>query len=182
MPDAPEITTLSSRIAYQNRWLRLREDQVRRRDGSEGIYGVVERTDFAAVVPLQDGRITLVEQYRYPVRARLWELPMGTWEQAPGTDPALLAAAELREETGLVAGRMTYAGRMFQGPGYCSQIGHVFLATELVAGPHAREATEQGMICQDFPVDEVVAMMCNGVIVDAMSIAAVGLLRLKGWL
>jgi 8-oxo-dGTP pyrophosphatase MutT (NUDIX family) len=182
MPDDAEITTLSSRIAYENRWLRLREDQVRRPDGSEGIYGVVERTDFVAVVPLQDGRITLVEQYRYPVHARLWELPMGTWEQAPDTDPAVLAAAELQEETGLIAGRMAYAGRMFQGPGYCNQVGHVFLATDLVAGAHAREATEQGMVCRDFPVDEVVAMMRDGVIVDAMSIAAVGLLRLKGWL
>jgi hypothetical protein len=51
-----EVTTLGSRIAYENRWLRVREDRIRRRDGSEGLYGVVERSDFVIVVPVQDGR------------------------------------------------------------------------------------------------------------------------------
>jgi 8-oxo-dGTP pyrophosphatase MutT (NUDIX family) len=130
-----EVTTLGSRIAYENRWLRVREDRIRRRDGSEGLYGVVERSDFVIVVPVQDGRVTLVEQYRYPIRARQWELPMGTCELAPGITPAAMAATELREETGLVAGRLTYAGEVFQGPGYCTQRGHLFLATDLSQGP-----------------------------------------------
>jgi hypothetical protein len=185
MPDDDvfhEITPISSRIAYENRWLRLREDIVRRQDGSEGLYGVVERSDFVVVVPLQDGRITLVEQYRYPVRRRLWELPMGTWEQAPGTDPTVLAAAELQEETGLSAGQMTYAGLLLQGPGYCNQIGHVFLATGLTPGPTAREASEQGMISQDFSLAEVDAMIRDGVLVDGMTLAALTLLRAKGLL
>ena len=38
--------TLSSRIAYENRWTRVREDRIRRPDGSDGLYGVVERSDF----------------------------------------------------------------------------------------------------------------------------------------
>jgi ADP-ribose pyrophosphatase len=177
-----EIETLSTRIAYENPWTRVREDRIRRRDGSEGLYGVVERSDFVVVVPLQDGRITLVEQYRYPVRARFWELPMGMWEEAPGTDPQVLAAGELREETGLVAGAMTYAGDMFQGAGYSTQRGHVFLATDLTQGADARETTEQDLICRDFAVAEVEAMVRDGTIKDAMTIAALGMLRLKGLL
>ncbi len=47
--------------------MRVREDTIRRRDGSTGIYGVV--------VPVEDdGRVHLVEQYRYPVKGRYWEL------------------------------------------------------------------------------------------------------------
>jgi 8-oxo-dGTP pyrophosphatase MutT (NUDIX family) len=175
-----EIVTLTTRVAYENRWTRVREDIIRRRDGSEGLYGVVERSDFVVVVPLHDGRVTLVEQYRYPVRSRQWEMPMGMWEQSPGTDPAVLAAAELREETGLVAGRMDYAGDMFQGAGYCNQRGHIFLATELSQGETARETSEQDLICRSFPLAEVEAMVREGVIKDAMSIAAFGMLRLKG--
>jgi ADP-ribose pyrophosphatase len=174
-----EITAISSRIAYENRWLRLREDIVRRPDGSEGLYGVVERSDFVVVVPWQDGRVTLVEQYRYPVRRRLWEFPMGTWEQAPATDPAVLAAAELQEETGLRAGQMVYAGMLLQGPGYCSQIGHVFLATALTPGPTSQEISEQGMICRDFTLAELDTMIGDGVMVDGMTLAARGLLRSK---
>ena len=174
------IETLSTRIAYENPWTRVREDIIRRADGSDGLYGVVERSDFVVVVPVQDGRVTLVEQYRYPVRERLWEFVMGMWETRPGTDPATIAAGELREETGLIAGRMTYAGEMFQGAGYCNQRGHVFLATELTRGDTAREASEQDLVCRDFTLAELEAMLRDGTIRDAMSMAAFGLLRLKG--
>ncbi len=175
-------TTLSRRIAYENRWTRVREDRIRRADGSDGIYGVVERADFAVIAPWQDGRLTLVEQYRYPISARVWEFPMGMWEQAPGTDPAVMAAGELREETGLVAGRMTYAGEIFQGPGYCSQRGHIFLATELSQREAEREPTEQDMICRSFALADVEAMICDGTLCEAMTLSAFGLLRVKGLL
>jgi 8-oxo-dGTP pyrophosphatase MutT (NUDIX family) len=173
-------TTLSSRIAYENRWTRVREDRIRHADGSGGLYGVVERSDFVVIVPRQDGQVTLVEQYRYPVGVRMWEFPMGMWEQAPGTDPALLAAGELREETGLIAGRMLHAGEIFQGPGYCNQRGHIFLATDLTQGEANREASEQDMICRDFTLTAFEQMIRDGTVREAMTISAFGLLRVKG--
>jgi len=174
--------TLSSRIAYENRWTRLREDRIRHADGSDGLYGVVERSDFAVIAPWQDGRLTLVEQYRYPVSGRVWEFPMGMWEQAPGIDPVVLAAGELREETGLIAKRMIHAGEIFQGPGYCNQRGHIFLATGLTQGEPDREATEQDMVCRSFALAEFEAMIRDGTLRDAMTIAGFGLLRVKGLL
>jgi ADP-ribose pyrophosphatase len=139
----------------------------------------VERSDFVVIAPLQDGRLTLVEQFRYPVRARMWEFPMGMWEQAPGTDPAVLAAGELREETGLLAGRMIYAGEIFQGPGYCNQRGHIFIAKDLSQGQTEREISEQDMICRNFSLEDFEAMIRDGTIREAMTIAAFGLLRVK---
>ena len=66
--DTSDIKTLGSRVVYENRWMRVREDAIRRRDGSDGIYGVVEKPDFAVIVPVEDdGRIHLVQQYRYHV-------------------------------------------------------------------------------------------------------------------
>ena len=180
-PDA-EIQQLTTRIAYENRWLRLREDTVRRADRSEGLYGVVERPDFAVIVPWQDGCITMVEQYRYPVRRRLWELPMGTCESTPGMTAAKTAATELREETGLLADKMAFVASLYQGPGFCDQVGHVFLATELRQGPLAREPSEQGMICRAFPLAELEAMIRDGALQDGVSLAALGLLRLRGLL
>jgi ADP-ribose pyrophosphatase len=179
---ASPYLTLSTRIAYENRWTRLREDRIRRPDGSDGLYGVVERSDFAVIVPWQDGRLTLVEQYRYPVSARIWEFPMGMWEHAPGTDPAVLAAAELREETGLIATEMTHAGEIFQGPGYCNQRGHIFLATGLTRGETDREATEQDMICRNFTLAEFEAMIRDGTLREAMTLSAFALVRTKGLL
>ena len=70
----PDIETTGTRVVYQNNWMRVREDAIRRRDGSAGIYGVVEKDDFVVVVPVEaDGSVHLVQQYRYPVRARFWE-------------------------------------------------------------------------------------------------------------
>ncbi len=180
LPREPDVTQLTTRIAYQNRWLRLREDTVRRADGSEGLYGVVERAEFVVVVPWQDGCVTLVEQYRYPVRRRLWELPMGTCE--PGATQAATAVAELREETGLLADEMAFVASLFQGPGYSDQVGHVFLATGLQQGPVAREASELGMTCRAFPLAELERMIASGALQDGMSLAALGLLRFRGLL
>jgi ADP-ribose pyrophosphatase len=172
--------TVSSRVAYENRWTRIREDRIVHPDGSDGLYGVVERADFVVIVPWHEGRLTLVEQYRYPVEARILEFPMGMWEQRPGTDPVIVAAGELREETGLVASSMLHAGSIFQGPGYCTQLGHVFLATGLVQGDTEREATEQDMTCRDVSLGEFEAMVRDGTVREAMTISAFGLLRLKG--
>ena len=60
-----EIETIGSRVAYQNNWMTVREDKVRRASGAEGIYGVVDKPDFVAIIPIQQGFIHLVEQYRY---------------------------------------------------------------------------------------------------------------------
>jgi ADP-ribose pyrophosphatase len=89
--------------------MRVREDTIRRRDGSNGIYGVVEKHDFVVIIPVEnDGRLYLVEQFRYPVQGRYWEFPQGSWEQIEGADPLEMARGELREETGLDAAEMTY--------------------------------------------------------------------------
>ena len=76
------ITTLSSREVYRNRWMRLREDEILRSDGTKGIYGVVDKDECAIVLPLDDGRVWLVEQFRYTIQERALELPQGGWERA----------------------------------------------------------------------------------------------------
>ncbi len=174
------ITTISTRIAYENRWTRVREDIIRRADGSDGLYGVVERNDFVVVLPLHDdGDVTVVEQYRYPVRRRMVELPMGMWEERPDVSPEEVAAGELAEETGLVATRLLRAGEVFQGAGYSTQRGHVFLATGLTQGPPRREVAEQDMTTRRVPLAEFEAMIRDGIILDAVTMAAFALLRVR---
>ena len=175
-----EVTQLTTRIAYENRWLRVREDMVRRADGSEGLYGVVQRPEFVVLVPWQDRCVTMVEQYRYPIRRRLWELPMGTCE--PGIAPLETAETELREETGLTADSLAFVGTIYQGAGFCDQAGHIFLATGLRQGPPAREASELGMIQRAVPLAELEAMIRDGTLQDAISLAALGMLRMRGLL
>jgi 8-oxo-dGTP pyrophosphatase MutT (NUDIX family) len=104
--------------------------------------------------------------------------PTGTAPGRAELEPAALAARELQEETGLVAGRMELLGRLDIAPGMSSQRGHVFLATDLRAGAARREHTEQDMRTRWFGVAEFGEMVLRSELVDAQSLAAYLLLRL----
>lgn len=174
------IRTVRSREVYRNPWMAVREDDIRRPDGSEGLYGVVDKPDYALVVPRDlDGRLHLVEQYRYPVHGRYWEFPQGSWPAGhEGEAPLDLARAELREETGLRAARMTYLGRVHVAYGYASQGCHVFLAEELTEGEPEREATEADMRQRWADPDQWRALVRAGRVTDAATLAAYTLLDL----
>lgn len=156
----------------------VREDDIVRDDGSAGTYGVVDKPDFALVIPQTDTGFWLVEQYRYPVDRRAWEFPQGSWADETKGSQEDLAAAELREETGLKAEHMRHLGRLFSAYGFCSQAFDVFLATGLQMGQHAREATEYDMQQRHVSAAELRNMILDGLIVDAATVAAVGLLTL----
>ena len=176
----PDIETLSSKIVYENPWTRIREDIVRRRDGSEGLYGVAEKVDFAAVIAMEAGVIHLVEQYRYPIGKRFWELPQGAVRGRESPPLIEVAHIELEEETGLKAASMEHLGRLHPAYGFIDNAFEVFLATGLRQGVARREAEEQDMISRPFPVEEAVEMIRAGVIADGVTVAALGLLSLQG--
>jgi ADP-ribose pyrophosphatase len=178
--DDADIKATASRIVYENRWMRVREDTVTRRDSSQGIYGVVEKPDFVTIAAVDAGRVHLVQQYRYPVRGRYWELPQGSWEQSPDTDPIDVARAELREETGIEADEMIYGGHLFLAYGYSTQGYHVFLAKGLRHRKTDLEQEEQDLVARLFDIAAIEEMVCDGTIKDATTIAALGLLKLKG--
>lgn len=168
----------ASRPVYQNAWMSVREDQIRLPDGTPGIYGVVDKPDFALVIPRDGDGYWLVEQYRYPVRRRDWEFPQGAWPAGRSGSPADLARAELREETGLTAASLTHLGHLFTASGFCSQGYDVFLAEGLTAGPTDREPTEQDMTQRLVSDQEFRAMIRSGRIRDSATVAAYSLLSL----
>jgi len=174
------IQTVGSREVYRNSWMTLREDDIRRPDGSLGIYSVVDKPTYALVIAQDGDRFQLVEQFRYPLGARRWEFPQGTAPDQVPLAPAELAARELREETGLRAATLTPLGCLDVAPGMSSQRGWVFHATDLTEGDHDREHEEQDMHAAWFTRAEVEQMMRDGVITDAQSIAAWALLLLSG--
>ena len=168
---------LSSREVYRNSWMRVREDAVRLPSGRESVFGVVEKPDFAIVVPREDnGSVWMVEQYRYPVDRRGWEFPMGSWSEGEGGTVAELAAAELRQEAGLTARDLQHVGRLYQAYGYATQGFDVFLATGLEEGEPEREESEQDMTHRKISPAEFVDMVRRGDIVDGPTLAAYGLL------
>jgi ADP-ribose pyrophosphatase len=175
-----DIRTVSSRIVYENRWMKVREDQTELRDGSRGIYGSVEKPDFVVIAPIDRQRVHLVQQFRYPIRSRQWEFPQGSWEDKPSADPAEVARGELEEEAGLRANEILEIGRLFPLYGAVNQSYRIFLARDLTFVEHRREVTEQDLLTASFSVSEFEAMLCDGTIRDAATVASYGLIRLKG--
>ncbi|MBB3676363.1 NUDIX domain-containing protein [Modestobacter versicolor] len=167
---------LSSRTVYSNAWLTLREDEVELADGRSGVYAVVDKPDFAVVVPRDGDGFWMVEQHRYPVGRRTLEFPMGGWPAGRSGPLADLARAELREETGLRAGRLTRLGHLSTANGFSSQGFDVFLAEELTAGPTDREPTEADMVHRLVPRAELAELVRSGAVDDATTVAAYALL------
>lgn len=173
------IQRTDSREVYRNPWMILREDAIRRPDGSPGIYGVVDKPSYALVIArTDDGRYRLVEQFRYPIGMRRWEFPQGTAPDRADVEPAELAARELREETGLRATTLTPLGLLDVAPGMSSQRGRVFLATDLTEGEPELEHEEQDLRSAWFDRSQIESMIRAGEITDAQSLAAWTLLEL----
>lgn len=172
------MRTTASKEIYANPWLTVREDAVERADGSTGVYAVIDKPEYALVIPLDGDRLHLVEQYRYPLGVRRWEFPMGTAPGRAELDARELAVRELREETGLQASSMIELGRLDAAAGMSSQRGRAFLATGLTAGEHAREVEEQDMRSAWVSRTRFERMIAEGAITDAQSLAAYTLLLL----
>jgi ADP-ribose pyrophosphatase len=168
------ITTLSSREVYRNHWMRVREDEILRSNGSKGIYGVVDKCDCAIILPIDEGRVWLVEQFRYTIQERALELPQGGWEREVD-DPAELAHGELKEELGLAAAQMTQLGTQWVAYGFTRQKLHIFLATGLTSIEKSPDAEEHDLTARCVTVEEFEQMMLNGEIRDGCTLAAWGL-------
>ncbi len=177
------MKTIASRVVYKNRWMSVREDEIERPDGSPGIYSVVDKSPAAMIIALdgsvENGHLYLIEQFRYPVGERFLEFPGGSWEDNPNADPADLARGELREETGLIAGKLSYVGFLYFAYGITSQGFHIYLATELVQGEATPEFTEQDLVVKRVSVGHFEEMCRDAVIKDSASIAAWALLKTR---
>jgi 8-oxo-dGTP pyrophosphatase MutT (NUDIX family) len=178
-PDGADVRMLSTGVVYEDRWMRLRRDEIERRDGSRGTYAFVEKPDFALVVPAENDGFHLVEEYRYPIGRRTWSFPQGGWPAGQAGKPEDLARLELSQETGLRAGVLPRLGFLHCAHGITSQGGHFFLATELTPGAPEREQEEQDMRQAWVPRARFEAMIGDGLITDDSTLAAYALLLIS---
>jgi 8-oxo-dGTP pyrophosphatase MutT (NUDIX family) len=170
-----------TRVAYENPWIVVREDEVVRPDGSPGLYGVVEmRRPAVFVVALTDAdEVVLVTVDRHTVGPSV-EVPAGGTD---GEDPLVAARRELAEETGLAAGTWRRVGDLAALNGICRAPEIVYLATDLRAVDRGPSAGDVGDLSDEqvsegisavsrVPVREALAMIRRGQITDAETVTA----------
>lgn len=170
-----ELKQIRRDVLYRGRVFDLIVDQVEYPSGNLSIREIAHHGGGAVVVPLlDDGRVLLVRQLRYPLGRHLLELPAGKLN--PGEDPALAAARELAEETGWIAGRWQKLVSLYTTPGFCDEVLHLYLAEGLSPDPegHRREEGEFTMTVETLTFEQALRMIESGEIQDGKTI--VGLL------
>jgi ADP-ribose pyrophosphatase len=180
--DAEKPGMLSTRRIHTGKVINLDSDTVRFPDGSTGEMDIIRHPGASAIVPFvsdprgDDPQLLLLKQYRYASGQYLYEIPAGRLDG--GEDPRDCAVRELREETGCSAASMQFLYTMFTTPGFTDEKIHVFMASGLEQGDHAREADEF-MTVETMSLSRALQLIKDGEIKDAKT--ALGILFAAGF-
>ena len=164
-------STLASRDVYENAWIRVREDEVLRPDGTPGVYGVVEVRHPAVfvVAVTADDEVLLVTLDRYTTGRSSVEVPAGG---SDGEDLLVAARRELREETGYEAEHWRALGDVQSLNGVAAAYGRVFLATGLTHVGGAELEVEGIAAVRAVPVADLLGLVGRGEITDNETLGA----------
>jgi ADP-ribose pyrophosphatase len=169
-----ELTRLSREVLYRGRIIDLWVDQVRYPSGNPSVREIAHHPGGAAVVPvLDDGRVMLVQQLRYPLERHILEIPAG--KLSPGEDPQRAAGRELEEETGWTAGSLTKLTSIFTSPGFCDEELHIYLGTRLTPAPggQRREEGEFTMSVHLLPFADALRQVEQGELNDSKTVVGI---------
>lgn len=166
-----EERTLSSTHPWTGRRIGVRIDEVERADGKRTTREIVEHPGAVAMLAWDGARLAMVRQWRHATGRALLEIPAGTLE--PDEPPVETAKRELAEEVGLSAATWVDGPSFFTAPGFCTELMHVFLATDL--GATTAHADEDEQIEPSWlTLEDALAAIDDGRIADAKSIAGIG--------
>lgn len=166
---------ISSKIVLQNPWWTYKQDLFQIPDGAQGEYHFVHTLGASMIVPLtSEGKIILVNQYRYLCDRESIELPCGGVKE--GKTYEEMAHIELEEETGYGAKKIVYAAHYNPYNGVTNEICKVFIASDLYKTKSLPDATEEFEILYKTP-QEVDELIRTNAIWDGMTIAAWGLTK-----
>jgi ADP-ribose pyrophosphatase len=168
---------IESQPIYSGRVVILSVDTVELPNGQRAKRELVQHPGAVAIVPVaDDGKLVLVEQFRYAAGKVLLEIPAGTLQ--PGEDPDLCAERELQEEIGYKPGKLEKLGAIYLAPGYSTEIIHLYLATGLIESRLAMDSDEFIEVTR-LSLAEVFARIDSNAIQDAKTISALMLAREK---
>jgi ADP-ribose pyrophosphatase len=168
--DALTEIGLSSLDIDQTKFLTVKRDRVLLPSGREGEREYIMHPGAVLIIPmLDDGRLVLERQFRYPLKRVFIELPAGKID--PHEDVLITGQRELLEETGYSASEWIYLAAQHPCIGYSDEIIYVYLARGLIAGQHQRDADEALQIFEA-SLSDCLGMIQRGEITDGKTIIA----------
>lgn len=159
-------TKISSKLLYKG-VLNVRLDGVKLLNGNTSTRIYFEHRGASGILPVEDGHVYLVQQYRYPIRQATWEIPAGKRE--PGQTYLACARAELKQETGLKAKSLKEAMVFHPCNAFSNEEQHLYVATGLTRGKDCPDEDEF-LNVQKFPLEKAYKMVEKGEITDAKTI------------
>lgn len=162
----------SNEEVFSGRLLKVQLDHVTLPNGNDATREYIRHPGAVAVVPvLDDGRIVLVKQCRYPLGTVMWEIPAGKLDHGPEEDPLECAKRELSEETGYEAGSWQRMISIATTPGFSDEIIHLYKAWNLTK--FAQHTDEDEFISiKAFTPEEIREMILQGELYDAKTLCA----------
>jgi ADP-ribose pyrophosphatase len=155
---------ISGEDIYGGIFLNMKRDQVRLPDGQQAAREYLTHPGAVAIVAiLDDGRILLERQYRYPIAKACIEIPAGKLEI--GENHLLCAQRELEEETGYTARRWSYIRRIHPVISYSTELIDIYLAEDLIPGPSKLD-DEEFLDVFAAPLEQLIAWVEEGEITD----------------
>ncbi len=173
-----QFRTIGSRTVAEEAFLNITRATIETPTGDIVERVVVKHPGAVAVVPILDGDVFLIDQYRAPLDRKLLEIPAGKLD-VPGEDRREAAKRELEEEVGFTPGRLDHLTDLLTTPGFCDEVITIYRAVDLEAVPvNPIGAEEEHATIIRIPLDDAVDRVRNGVITDAKTVA--GLLLAAG--
>ncbi|MDZ4055674.1 MAG: NUDIX hydrolase [Polynucleobacter sp.] len=155
---------VDSRGIYSGIFLEMKRDTVRLPDGEQAVREYLTQPGAVAILAiLEDGRVLLERQYRYPVARVCMEIPAGKLEL--GEDPLLCAQRELAEETGYTAKRWSYIRRIHPVISYSTEFIDIYLAEGLTKGQRHLDE-EEFLDVFAAPLEDLLGWVEQGTITD----------------
>lgn len=159
---------ISGESVYDGIFLKMKRDTVSLPDGQYAVREYLEHPGAVAILAvLDDGRILLERQYRYPIAQAVIEIPAGKLNA--GEDPLLCAQRELQEETGYTAKHWSKIRRIHPVISYSTEFIDIYLAEGLSPGP-ARLDEEEFLDVFAAPLEELLHWVEMGKITDVKTI------------
>jgi ADP-ribose pyrophosphatase len=159
---------ISGEGVYDGIFLKMKRDTVSLPDGQYAVREYLEHPGAVAILAvLDDGRILLERQYRYPIAQAVIEIPAGKLNT--GEDPLLCAQRELQEETGYTAKHWSKIRRIHPVISYSTEFIDIYLAEGLSPGP-ARLDEEEFLDVFAAPLEELLHWVEMGKITDVKTI------------
>jgi len=157
---------------YKGKAISFRVDSVVLPNNKIAVREFIDHPGAVAVLPVDgDGNIIFVTQYRYPIKKITYEIPAGKLNYKKD-NYLKRAKAELKEETGYIARKMTYLIDFWPTPAFSNEILKIYLATDLISGK-SKPDDDEFLNVVKISDSKALEMVNKGIIKDSKTIISI---------